>query len=68
MFRLRPVRCRRLNWMIAFPDGDAVLGLRFAPAVLPGGVIGNTEGFGPSIPGSSPGRVVAEKKVIGRRS
>ena len=25
--------------------------------LLPGGVNGNTEGFGPSIPGSSPGRV-----------
>jgi hypothetical protein len=25
---------------------------------LPGGVIGNTGGFGPPIPGSSPGRVV----------
>jgi hypothetical protein len=26
---------------------------------LPGGVIGNTGGFGPPIPGSSPGRVGA---------
>jgi hypothetical protein len=26
-------------------------------ATLPGGVIGNTEDFGSSIPGSSPGRV-----------
>jgi hypothetical protein len=26
--------------------------------MLPGGVIGNTEVFGTSIPGSSPGRVV----------
>jgi hypothetical protein len=28
---------------------------------LPGGVIGNTGGFGPPIPGSSPGRV--DKKL-----
>ena len=28
--------------------------------VLPGGVIGNTGGFGPPIPGSSPGRVAFE--------
>jgi hypothetical protein len=30
---------------------------------LPGGVIGNTGGFGPPIPGSSPGRVVKKVKV-----
>jgi hypothetical protein len=29
---------------------------------LPGGVIGNTGGFGPPIPGSSPGRVVGKIK------
>ena len=28
------------------------------PHTLPGGVIGNTAGFGPAIPGSSPGRVI----------
>ena len=31
---------------------------RRSAARLPGGVIGNTRGFGPRIPGSSPGRVV----------
>ena len=28
------------------------------PHTLPDGVIGNTAGFGPAIPGSSPGRVI----------
>ena len=30
---------------------------------LPGGVIGNTGGFGPPIPGSSPGRVDRNVKL-----
>ncbi len=34
---------------------DAKTGV--SPDSLPGGVIGNTPGFGPGIPGSSPGRV-----------
>jgi hypothetical protein len=33
---------------------------------LPGGVIGNTGGFGPPIPGSSPGRV--DKKIKNKKS
>jgi hypothetical protein len=31
---------------------------------LPGGVIGNTGGFGPPIPGSSPGRVAWDLRLL----
>ena len=34
------------------------VGLAGPGSRVPGGVIGNTPGFGPGIPGSSPGRVV----------
>ena len=34
--------------------------------LLPGGVIGNTRGFDPRIPGSSPGRVSFASKIMGK--
>ena len=65
--------CNRVPFSIAAVFEEAV-GCGFSRRIvgvdtgrIPGGVIGNTPGFGPGVPGSSPGRVVARDGCVRRQ-